>query len=57
MARYAAAIKEARELTQQRGYDIHTWLLMLNRQARNEPKLLHRAAAILAALKDSLAPR
>ena len=50
---YSAAIEQARELTVQKGYTIDVFMLMLNREAHNEPEKLRRASAILAGLKDS----
>ena len=54
---YQAAIQEARQLNAARGYDIQTWLLALNREARNDPERLRRVAVILAGLTDSPTPR
>ena len=44
---------EARELTCAKGYEPETFMRVLNREARNDPQRLRRAAAILAGLRDS----
>ena len=49
---YTPAIRQARELSQREGYDVHVWMLVLNRQAGADPNRLRRAAAILTGLTE-----
>ena len=49
---FMAAVTQAQELTNQKGYDIATWMLVLNRNTKNRPDRLRRAAAILSGVAD-----
>jgi hypothetical protein len=51
---YTAAVQEACELTAQKGYDLQTWMIVLNRETGTDPDRLRRASAILSGVTDLL---